>query len=189
MGNLHGHFADGTEVNYYDYPSTTAIIEFAKKAKGIDLIHNPNTKGIDLLIKNDPYGAGWEVEQYQARGDYRIHGNHHFLIDGNPPVTESTLNMSNRKFNYWINKEHLNDFGNVRYTETNAERNWYTRIDLTFKYVVLLSPELILNEKIRIVSRKKAKTIYKEDIEQWWAYPVEYCEFWEEVNGIWRLNN
>ena len=187
--SLYGLMKDGSSISFNDEKHRQKVINALKMVKDWDLISNPYTYMIDLNFSIPEKYKAVEIEEGQWEGNFwDVYVYSNFLRDGNPIVTNKTVNIPPRKQHYWINGEHYWNNGAYWYTETDAEHNVFVRTNIDVTQLIIVYPDVILNDRKVVRSLKKSKNITTGDSELWTGVKPEDCETFNfnTTTNIWE---
>lgn len=174
---LYGTMRDGSKVSPEDLKHRMKVITALKQIKDWDLVSNEYKFMIDLKFVNHEFFVGLEIEEGQWEGNFwDVFEYSNFLRDGNPAISHKTVNIPPRKQHYWINGDHYYINGNYWYTETDAERNIFVRTNIDVTQIIIVYPDVILNNRKVVRSLKMSKNITTGDLELWTGVKPEDCE-------------
>lgn len=179
--SLYGQMRDGSKVTPDDLKHRLKVIDALKQIKNWNLYSNEYKYMIDLVFTDHELYSGLEIEEGQWEGNFwDVFGYSNFLRDGYPKIEHKTVNIPPRKLHFWINGPHYYTKGRFIdeywYTETNAERNVFVRTNLDVTQLIIVYPDVILNDRKVVRSLKKSKNITTGYPELWTGIKPEDCE-------------
>jgi hypothetical protein len=167
---------------------------------GIELIENPNEKGIDLLAVNGLFGV--EVEQGNWYGDFWASP---FSKCKARNLKFPTINFSTRKYRYWYSG--VIDFKEEQtvakilerealgiYTPNN-EQNIYVRGNKDRTQMIVIKHDTIKDKDKRILLEYSVGNNFYLDenkkkifiSEPWFCFRREHVQTWNLIDGIYQL--
>lgn len=159
-----------------DNESRKVAIEFFKEVYNFDLISNPISKKIDLVARDRSFGV--EIERMKKdviNFWYKINSGRNMLSGMGYP----TVNMPWwRKWKYW-NKG----------LDPNWNKNIYARVTSDYLCMIVVPPEVILDDTKAIDKKFRAYDTTTGDLEDWKVFRREDVLTYvrETINSPWRL--
>lgn len=178
MRRLVGKNKDGSKVTFDDRPVKEFLIEFFQTNFSWELKMNSDKYGIDLLSINDDC-PDVECERGNWEGNFWDNKSYSwFLSEGLPKIPHQTVNIPYRKLHYWVGGDHHKDSGKFWYTETKHTTNLFARTNYDFSQVILIKPEVIIDDTKRSISGRQPINIHKNELEFWMGYKKEDVDTW-----------